>query len=242
MPTDAMASLRGDVPREIVFESLFTKARDSHHTPASGDTVEAERLRTYLAKGRVNAVVVGPGCMASPLTRESMLVLQEFSAQGGGVLIDAGACHGIVPLASQVGCLSPDRWVLTPHPGEWVKMGLDRAATPETPQGVAEVYTMAKTLGLTLLYKNATPILISGSVKDAPSGSIALFGTRSLARAGSGDVLAGVTAAHLARGMAAEPATLRSQALIGHAADMAARELGEHAVLAQDIIVRLGRN
>lgn len=227
MPDSATLSLRGDVPREITFEALF-----------DGERLNAIKLAKFIDERKVRAVVAGPGSVVNPLTPEAVAVLADFAADGNGfIVIDAGATAGLAPmLANQEA--EPEKWILTPHPGEWSRLGPDFDFTPLTAAGLKMANAAAERLGVSLLYKHATPILVTGNPK-AP-GFISAEGTLALARAGSGDVLAGVIGAHGAAGLSSVPAALRSQVVVAWAASLAAEEVGEHAVLAHDIIAQIG--
>jgi NAD(P)H-hydrate epimerase len=88
-----------------------------------------------------------------------------------------------------------------------------------------------------MIYKNAAPVIVSPD-KSAPI--ICFSGTNSLSRAGSGDLLAGIMAAHLAIGCSMSFAAARSYTLLSRAACIAAQDVGEDAVIASDILSRLG--
>lgn len=227
MPRTAYDSLRGDVPREVTFEELF-----------EGEALNAIKLEHFLEERRVRAVVCGPGAMTSPLTPEALGVLSEFSEDGGFVVLDAGATHGLENLLG-ASPQNPERWLAVPHPGEWTRMGASFDASPLNPSGLKKAAARADELGIALLFKNAAPLLIPGS-PDMPS-FVTAEGDSSLARAGSGDVLAGVAGAHGAIGLGSVIAALRSQVLVAWAAKLAAEERGRHAVTATDIIRCLGR-
>lgn len=93
--------------------------------------------------------------------------------------------------------------VLTPHPGEAARL-LDRlgdgAWTSARVQGqrIAVALTLAEITGATVVLKGAGTVVADGS-----RVALCTAGGRSLATAGSGDVLAGVVAAFLARGASA---------------------------------------
>ena len=61
-----------------------------------------------------------------------------------------------------------------------------------------------------------------------------------MARAGSGDVLTGVIAAHLARGTSGAFAFARSYVVLSQAALRAAHHRGHDAVIASDLIDEIG--
>ncbi|MEN9835237.1 MAG: bifunctional NAD(P)H-hydrate repair enzyme Nnr, partial [Pseudomonadota bacterium] len=76
MPESAMATLRGDVPRELVFENLFR-----------GDELNSLSLAKFLTERKVRAVVIGPGMMQSPLTPAVIAELAAFSAERDGLVV-----------------------------------------------------------------------------------------------------------------------------------------------------------
>lgn len=227
LPDAAALTLTGDIPPELTFEHLF-----------DGDELNAINLDTFLDERKVKAVVIGPGTMVNPLTPEVLAVLRDFTQERDGfVLLDAAATHGLhEQLAESPG--DPGKWLLTPHPGEWKKMGAAFDFTPLSPEGLAKARGLARVMGVSVAYKHATPVVISG-LDDSP-GFIVTDGTVALARAGSGDVFAGVAGAHGAAGLPALVAGLRAQVAVAWAAVLATEAVGEHAVLATDVIASLG--
>lgn len=229
MPQSALATLKGDVPKELTFEALF-----------DGETLNAINLERFLEKRQVRAVVIGPGSVTSPLNPEAMAILMDHVAERRGfVVLDAGATHDLAALLQTTGEADPERWLATPHPGEWRRLGPEFDFEPLTPEGVAQASRAAEHLGLALLYKHATPLLFTGNPKT-PAFVVA-EGTLALARAGSGDVLAGVIGAHGAIGLSTAVAALRGQIQVAWAARLAAEAVGEQAVLARDIVDHLGK-
>lgn len=227
MPDSATATLRGDVPREITFEALF-----------DGEKLNAITLAKFLDERNVRSVVAGPGAVLNPLSPEVLAVLADFTGDGEGfVVIDAGATAGLATILANLDA-DPEKWILTPHPGEWAKLGAEFDFSPLTAAGLKKANMAAERLGVALLYKHATPLLVTGNPK-AP-GFVSAEGTLALARAGSGDILSGVIGAHGAQGLTTVPAALRSQVVVAWAAALAADDVGEHAVLASDILAQIG--
>ena len=235
MPQETYGSLKGEVPREIVFEDLFGQKGENH------DFVDDGKLRDFLRRGKVRSIVIGPGTMGSPLTLSVLGVIREFCLGGGFAVFDAGACHGLIPFLKSLKYKEPSltRWVMTPHPGEWTKLGLDDPTPPLSPGIWAKTQALAASLGIAMVYKSATPVLFLGDGKSPAQVSTA--GSKILARAGSGDVLAGAIAAHGAIGLDISTSVMRSQIVLAEAAHHAAIRLGEDAVLAHDVIEDLGQ-
>lgn len=221
MSEETTASLKGDVPREITFESLF-----------AGEDLDADALAQFIRERKVRGAVIGPGMVRSPLTSEVMQVLIKFQEQGGFLVLDAAATDNVGVWLEKADTLGA-RLLLTPHPGEWTKMAKEMP-DPLDPEGLQAAKQLASRWHATLMFKNAAPIVISPDL-DAPA-FVVNEGTAILARAGSGDVLAGIAAVHGALGFDATPAALRAQVILAHAAETAAESVGLHGVLARDII------
>ncbi len=237
MPESAQKDLRGDVPREVTFERLF-----------DGESLNPTKLETFILERKVRSLVIGPGMMGkmgkegagdSPLTPEVLEILVPLvEKQKIQVTLDAGACHGLASSLADFD-IHPGQWVAVPHPGEWSKLGPAFTAVPLNPKGLIDAQKLAEDLGCALLYKHATPVLLAG---DAGIPAFVIQeGTVSLARAGSGDLLAGIIGAHGARGLSAPLATLRSLVVLAWAGKLAAKKRGVHGVLARDILDQIGR-
>ena len=162
--------------------------------------------------------------------------------EGLFLVIDAGGLHRVFDLLSECP-LDPEKTLLTPHPGEWVKQshGL-------LPLGsLQELRLAAKMLEryqVSCLYKSATPIFLSPCPKE-PFLAF-LEGTNALSKAGSGDVLSGAIAACGAMGAAlggasskAAFAAKRGQALLHKACKLAVKKRSRHGLSPLDLIEAL---
>ncbi len=125
----------------------------------------------------------------------------------------------------------PRETVLTPHPGEMaVLTGLDKDAIEADRLGAARKFAME--WGQVVVLKGAFTVVA------APDGRAALlpFATPALARAGTGDVLAGAIAGLLAQGLEPFDAAVAAAFLHGRAGELAAQSLGTTtSVLAGDV-------
>ena len=214
------------IPPELTVESFF-----------DGKKIDALKLREFLESRKVRCVIVGPGWMGQCLDQESFNCMRDFAKAGGKIVFDAGALTGIATLIVQNGQLPAESCILTPHHGEWIKLQDISAPPPLTPDGVTGARKYSATLGAHIIYKNAAPVIVS---PGASTPIICISGGPALARAGSGDLLTGMIAAHLAIGCSLDFAAARSYTLLARAAWMAAQEVGEDAVIASDIISRIG--
>jgi NAD(P)H-hydrate epimerase len=199
--------------------------RDGALAPDAADVV-LEHSR------RVQALVLGPGLGRQP---ESL----EFARQVAGraevpMVLDADGlnAHAGRHLAALRGRSAPT--VLTPHAGELGRL-LEIDSHAVGAQRLRRAREAAAVSGAIVLLKGDDTIVAE------PEGRVAVSagGASALATAGTGDVLSGVLAAHLAKGM--PPFDAACAAVFVHAAAgrLAAREIGPEGVIASDVIGRL---
>ncbi len=123
--------------------------------------------------------------------------------------------------------------VFTPHPGEMERLsGKETAEIQTTRLSVAEAYAHENKVVLAL--KGAGTVVTTG-------GKTALnpTGNAGLARAGSGDVLAGIIASLAAQGMEAFDAAAAGVYIHGAAADICAEWFSQRSMLPTDILEAL---
>ncbi len=155
------------------------------------------------------------------------------------LVLDADALNAFAGRTELLNGLNPDgtlrTLVLTPHPGEMARLlGIP---VPELEASRLEYARLFATdHRITLVLKGWRTLIAH------PDGSIAVntSGNPAMAKGGSGDVLTGMVAAMLAQfpddvSRAVEAAVF----LHGLAADVAAREMNEHTVLATDTLAHL---
>ncbi len=186
---------------------------------------------------RTGACVIGCGFDGDARQRE--LVAETVRAATGPVLIDGGAIGLMADKAGQR--LARERaergvgpLVLTPHGGEAARLA--RGAELEGALGGPEL-----AVGLARAYRAL--IVLKGPITfiaDA-QGIVETMdrGTAALAKAGTGDVLAGIIGALLAQGLAPRDAAALGCALHAEAGRAAAQELTEICVSAEDVIAAL---
>ncbi len=140
----------------------------------------------------VDARCVGPGLGSGPGATELVLAALADEAP---LVVDASALAVLATLAGRDG-LAERRaagrlTVLTPHAGEFARLGLDPSGGP-----LVAARRAATDLGAIVVLKGP------GTVVAPPAGPTLVdgFGTSALACAGSGDVLAGLMAGMLAAG------------------------------------------
>jgi len=195
---------------------------------------------------RADALVVGPGLGPDPRTRAFVEALLERGQRMGAqatpaLVIDA---DGLNALAGEPESLAqwPSALALTPHPGEAAHL-LGRVLGSSPAARGAAARELAERCGGTCVLKGAGSCIAAGARCERELG-----GNPGMATAGSGDVLAGVLAAYLARARAqaarnygAFEAARAAVHVHARAGDLAARELGERGLIASDLIEWLPR-
>lgn len=172
-----------------------------------------------------DALLIGCGLGATDETAELVkLLLCESECP---VILDA---DGLNVMAGCIDCIPKGRTILTPHPGEAARLlGTDTAAVNADRQHAA--LTLAKQTGAVVALKGAGTI-----VTDGKKMAVCMMGNPGMAKAGSGDVLAGITAA-IAANAQQELFETACQAVAIHAAagDTAAAR-SQRCMLPQDLI------
>ena len=219
------------VPEDLepIFEAKLTEVM-SVGCPSAGGALSAAAAGPILeACERAGAVVLGPGLGRGG--DAPALVGELVRRSDAPLVIDA---DGLNALAGALGSLrergAPT--VLTPHAGELARL-LDVSSGEVAERRLAAAREAAERSGAIVLLKGDDTLIVD------PGGRLAVNGLASpaLATAGTGDVLAGVVAACLARGV--EPFAACCAAVHGHArAGRIAAELvgAAESVIATDVI------
>lgn len=203
---------------------------------ALNGTIDPRALESFVKERRVKGIAIGPGTMRSPLTDELLRILQALQAEKDIFLVfDAGALQDFSKALPAKLRFNPERTLLTPHPGEWSRISKD---LPEL-KGLKDLpaaLEVCERLGLSVIYKSSTPLSCSPArVSFQSEGSYAL------AKAGSGDVFAGLALALGAAGCSAHEAATEGQSLLAKAAMRAGTARGVHSLTPCDIIDCIGR-
>ncbi len=216
----------------------------------------AEVLAKHFDKA--SALLIGPGIGTESGTKEFIENILDKKLSGKKTLQRIGFVHGdnaatedsevkIPPMiidADGLNLLSqiegwqekiPADSILTPHPGEMASLtGLSKEEIQEDRQAIASKY--AKEWGHVVVLKGAFTVVAS------PDGHMTVIPVASpaLARAGTGDVLAGVITGLHAQGMDAYDAAVAGAWIHAQAGLYAADDLGTTAsVLAGDVLASI---
>jgi hydroxyethylthiazole kinase-like uncharacterized protein yjeF len=195
------------------------------------EEIVADRAALTELIDRADVVVLGPGLGAEEDV--APLVGRVISAAAGPLVLDADGLNALG------GDLDPLRvraaaTVITPHAGELGRL-LGRASTEIAARRLASAREAAARSGAVVVLKGDDTIVTDGTWTAISPG-----GVPALATAGTGDVLAGVIGAYLARGM--DPFSAAAAGVYAHlrAGALAARAVGAEGVIASDVIERLG--
>ncbi len=217
------------VPESLlsIFEVKVTEGLTMPLPEVEG-VVSLEALPLILQEAeRFEVILLGPGLSRHPeaqkLVQELILKLEK------PLVLDA---DGLNALAGQIGLLSQRKasTVLTPHTGEVSRLlGISAAEIEQDRIGWAQRAAQAG-MGVVVL-KGARTVVAS-----ADRTSLNLTGNAGLAKAGTGDVLAGVISALLAQGVSPHDAAFLGVYLHGLSADIAVRDLSELSLVASDLV------
>ena len=196
-----------------------------------------------IRRQKATVLLLGPGLggTAQSVARAAetrALVQQLLPGFAGSAVLDADGLNAAAQLLAEGGSLPhpAGELVLTPHPGEMARLtGLSAAAIAADREGIAQRYARAWNAVVVLKGAHTVVACPDGRLYVNPTGN------PGLARGGSGDVLAGMTAALLACRLPAFEAASCAVYLHGAAADRAAALCGEYGMLPHDILPQLGR-
>jgi len=193
----------------------------------SGNISEKALERLLAAAGKSDCVALGPGLGRD---HESASVVTKFLVRSDTpVVLDA---DGLNAIAGKLSTLKRRQapTVLTPHAGELARLLQTTSIEIETHR-LASAKAAAKKAGAIVLLKGSSTIITDGAETVlCPSGN------PGLATVGAGDVLTGVIASLIARGLRPFDAAAAGAFLHGLAGDLAAEETGEDNLVSSDLI------
>lgn len=196
-------------------------------TPAGSIALSNKAALLELAE-QVDIVVLGPG---TSLNDETQQLVRELAAALNKPLVLDG--DGLTAVCANLDILRTrsTATVLTPHLGEMAR--LTGLSVPEIGRdSIPIVQRTARDLNAIIVLKGAHSLI------GAPDGRvwINLSGNSGMATAGAGDVLAGALAAMVGQGLTLIDAVKKGVFVHGVAGDLAAAELGEDGITAQNLL------
>lgn len=180
------------------------------------------------------AFVVGPGFDSSDADAENVArcVLKQASAP---VLVDGGALafmpslkmRKVLRRRNEQGSVT----VLTPHKGEAARLGAPFGLNLDNMQQEEGAYSLALAYGAVVVLKGPDTVIASVEHSCRVTN-----GSAALAKAGTGDVLAGVIGGLLAQGMSAFDAAHLGVYIHAEAGNIAAERKGVVSTCAEDVL------
>lgn len=192
-------------------------------------------IATPITPRKPRACIIGSGFESNDSATETLVhyVLKHAPAP---VLVDGG---GLGALASKKGqrllkrrFLNGWETVVTPHGGEAARLAHSLDLPTDKPAELSRLIALA--FGVTAVIKGADTYLSDGEEVVCMG-----HGTAALAKAGTGDVLAGMIGALLAQGISPLDAAALGTDIHARAGRIAASQLSIIAVTAEDIIERI---
>lgn len=171
----------------------------------------------------VDSIVIGPG-LAEGSEKGIEYIIQEATALGKKIVLDATALYPeVLPK------IEGRKVVLTPHAGEFKRVFREELSG-ELSERIDKVREKASQSKVTILLKGMIDI-----ISDGERVAINKTGTPAMTTGGTGDVLTGVLAAMLAKGLEPFEAAAISAWINGKAGEEAASIYGLH-ITATDVI------
>jgi NAD(P)H-hydrate epimerase len=201
----AVAAPESSLP--VIEARLLEVVKHALPEDASGKLLRRSVDGILAAAEKADAVAIGPGLGRSEQTVELVRLLLE--QLDGPVVLDADALWELEPFARA----APT--VLTPHSGELARL-LGADAREIDAHRLDAARRASSLFGSVVLLKGADTIVAS------PREGVLVcdYGTPTLATAGSGDVLTGIVAAFLAKGLEARAAAALAAVAHGVAAEL----------------------
>ncbi|HJU92259.1 MAG TPA: NAD(P)H-hydrate dehydratase [Pyrinomonadaceae bacterium] len=225
------ASAQSSVAASAIPEVMTTALAETDRGAVSDEAVE----HFLNLSSRATVIAVGPG-LTSDDERTRRFVRAIVEQRTKPCVIDADGLNSLAPWPEELTGSAEHPLVLTPHPGEMLRLiGADKAALAGRVAAARDFATAHK---LILVLKGSRSILA------APDGRVFVnaTGNAGLGTAGAGDTLTGLISGFLAQAYAtlkgradALAATIAALYVGGLAGDFAARKLGMRTMVASDI-------
>jgi NAD(P)H-hydrate epimerase len=228
----AVLAARGAIRTGAGLVTVATDAKTAklvHNHSIESMTFSGDDIIGFLA-GK-DAVLIGPGLRDD---EESYARVRDLVAQiEQPLVIDASALNAFASRAAEINPHGRTR-ILTPHPGELARLlGSDTKSI--NADRIRAAREAARTTGSIVVLKGHLTLIADaeGNVNVNPTGN------PGMASGGMGDVLGGIIAALLARGVAPFDAACTGVYLHGFAGDLLREEMGDTGLAAADLAERL---
>jgi len=183
-------------------------------------TLPFEKIKTIKA----DAVAIGPGLGVTANTKK---LLSAFTAQRLPLVVDADALNFLKPRHKA-------QMIITPHPGEMSRL-MKKSIEYIQKHRVAIAKQAAQKYNCIIVLKGNKTVIAD------PQGKIFInpTGNPGMASGGVGDVLTGLIAGFAAQGLATWDSAILGVSLHGLAGDLAAKDKGQYAMIASDLVEKI---
>ena len=211
-----------------IFEIKLTEAMSIPLADKNGSLDIRSLAQIKQVLNKIDVIAVGPGASLKNHTQDLLRKIIRYLDKP--LVIDADALNALAVDCGILAKREAKEIVLTPHAGEFRR--LLQVPLPEAALARKElVKAYALRYNLTLVLKGHSTLVSDGQRLFENSS-----GNPGMATAGTGDVLTGIIAAFIAQGLSAYEAARYGVYVHGLAGDLAAKDKGEHSLIASDII------
>jgi NAD(P)H-hydrate epimerase len=227
--------VRAGVPESLnpVFEVKLTEVMSLPFADAGGSLLAGAADAVLEATERADVVVLGPGLGRAE--GSFALAVDLIERIDRPLLVDADALNALAGAGLEQTASRTAPTVLTPHAGELGRL-LGRPSAEIAAHRLAAAREAAERSRAVVVLKGDDTLVAAPG--EGPVG-ISRGRAGALATAGTGDVLSGVTAAFLARGLDAFRSACAAVETHQEAGREAARRMGADSVVAGDVIAAL---
>lgn len=179
---------------------------------------------------KYSAIAIGPGLGTEERTEVALIAFLKTNTKP--LVIDADALNIIASNMEYINYV-PKGAIIAPHPREFDRLfGKSKSGYERLSIAIG----MAQKLEIVIVLKGAFTQIVT------PTGNVYFncTGNPGMATGGSGDVLTGIIVSLLGQGYSNVNAAIIGVYLHGLAGDIAKKEMGEEAIIASDIINRIG--
>lgn len=188
-------------------------------------TADSQRRLDELVEG-ASCIGLGPGLGRGP--ELARLAVGLFRRLANPMVVDADGLNALAERSRPLAGAGGPR-VLTPHPGEFARLGGGTARDRVAQQDAA--VQLAASSGCTIVLKGYRTLVTDGHQQFHNS-----TGNPGMATGGTGDVLTGVVTSLIAQGLTLWDAARLGVYVHGLAGDVAAQRFGQVSMTATDVI------
>jgi hydroxyethylthiazole kinase-like uncharacterized protein yjeF len=218
---------------EVALCGRFTEIMTLPLPSAPEGTLSADALDPILKfLKKATVLLMGCGLSQNEVIRDLLIkIIQQVDCP---IVLDADGLNNLAKDTAPLKNRKAETLILTPHPGEMARLMSTTTKQIQENRENAAVELAAKLRAVVVLKGHQTLIA-------DPNGNCRVnrTGNPGMAKGGSGDALAGITAGLLAQGMCGYDAASAAVYVHGLAGDKAAEKYSEYSMTASDLLQEL---